>query len=384
MRTMTQIAWKRGLRVIIRIDGDVAMKGKRVSDDFRLRQAVPTITEVLHQGGRVRIISHRGRPHGSVTPPLSQRAIVRRLSQFLGRKIVFVADPFDKKIAERRGGSSDILFFENIRFWKGEEENSVSFARKLAEWGDIYINDAFANCHRSHASVEALASLLPSYAGMRLEQEVAALTCVVIRPEHPFTAILGGAKLETKLPLIERFVHIADDILIGGAIANTLLAAHGFPVGKSMIDHTHDGLAGILSNSKIHIPSDVVVAKSLRRASSSRSSAVEDVRSGDYIVDIGPKTIKAFSSVIERSRMIMWNGPLGYGEIPRFAAGTIRIAGRIRNLREFKLVGGGDSIALLRAHGALRGFSYVCTGGGAMLEFLAGKKLPGIEVLRKS
>ena len=383
LRTMKGIVWKPGLRVIIRIDADVAMKGGRISEDFRIRQALPTIRESLRHKAHIRIISHRGRPKGAPLASLTQRPISLCLSRLLKKKVVFVKDPFSKSAFTALNKSSDILFFENIRFWKGEEENNASFAHELARWGDIYINDAFANCHREHVSVLGITHELPSYAGMNLEKEVAVLGRVLTNPEHPFVAILGGAKLETKVPLIKKFLVLADHVLIGGAIANTLIAALGYNVGKSLVDEKKESAAKFLLNKKLHIPSDVVVTKNLSGSSSMRVCAIHDVAPDEYIVDIGPATLKHFSSLLAASGMIVWNGPAGFAEVPDFAQGTIHLAHAVRRTSAFKIIGGGDTIALLRTYHALRGFTYISTGGGAMLEFLSGKKLSSIEALKK-
>ncbi len=380
---MNSIIWKPGLRVLIRIDADVAMKGGRISEDFRIKQVIPTIRAALRHNARIRIMSHRGRPHGAPSLVLTQRPIALYLSRLLKKKVVFIKDPFDKTAFHAWNESPDILFFENIRFWKGEEENSASFARELACWGDIYINDAFANCHRDHVSVLAITRELPSYAGMNLAKEITILGRVLTNPARPFIAVLGGAKLETKIPLIRKLLALADHILIGGAIANTLIAAHGYNVGKSLVDEKKEYAGTFLSNKKIHIPSDVVVTKNISRASLMRVCAISDVASDEYIVDIGPATLKFFSSFLSASSMVVWNGPMGFAEISNFAQGTIRLARDVRRARAFKIIGGGDTIALLRVYRALHGFSYVSTGGGAMLEFLSGKKLSSIEALKK-
>ncbi|MDP3778521.1 MAG: phosphoglycerate kinase [bacterium] len=372
---------QRGMRLLIRIDGDVTMKGRRIADDFRIEQAIPTIKEVLRRGAHVRIISHRGRPHGIRVASLTQRLVAEHLSKLLKKEIVFVKDPLSDTAFKKLDSSSDILFFENIRFFAGEEENDDSFAQRLARWGDAYINEAFANSHRSHASMVALARTLPSYAGIRLEKEIANLSRVINAPDHPLVAILGGAKLETKIPLIKRFLTFADDVLIGGAIANSLLAAKGLPVGKSLVDKDPGDIVSLLSHKKLHIPIDVVVTKSLSRPSGVRCCGVSDVAVNEYIVDIGPDTIAFFSSVIKASSMVVWNGPVGLAEVPLFANGTTHLAASMKRLSAFKLIGGGDTITLLHSYGALKGFSYVSTGGGAMLEFLAGARMPALDAL---
>jgi len=384
LRTVEHVPWKRGVRLLIRIDGDVTIKGKRIADDFRIEQAVPTIKEALRHGAHVRIISHRGRPHGVRVASLTQRPVAAHLSKLLKRDIVFVKDPLSEITLSTLDSSPHILFFENIRFWGGEEKNDTFFAKKLARWGDIYVNDAFANSHREHASMVALARMLPSYAGFHLEKEILNLSRMVTSPDHPFVAILGGAKLETKIPLIKRFLTLTDHVLIGGAIANTLLAAQGFSVGKSLVDKDIGNITDLLSHKKLHLPSDVVVTKNLSRVSGVHSCAVSDVASNEYIVDIGPDTVTFFSSIIKTSSMVVWNGPMGFAEVPSFANGTKHLASSMRRLPAFKLIGGGDTVTLLHAYGALRGFSYVSTGGGAMLEFLAGAHMPAIDVLRGS
>lgn len=382
--TIEGIQWKRQMRVLIRIDGDVAMEKGHITDDFRIRQALPTIQIALSHGASVRIISHRGRPHGKALPAFTQRPVALCLSKLLKKKVVFVKDPFAKDVFQKLNFSDSILLFENLRFWKGEEENSESFAHELARWGDVYINDAFSNCHRTHASMVAIARELSSYVGMNLQQELATLGRVMTNPDHPFVAILGGAKLETKVPLIKRFLKSADHVLIGGAIVNTVFAALGLEVGKSLVDKNQQGVARLIANKKLHLPSDVVVTKSLTSVSTIRSCSRDNVADDEYIVDIGPKAAKEFSSLLAGSNMIVWNGPMGFAEVPRFAQGTIRVAKAIGHAHGFKLVGGGDTIALLRTYHALRGFTHASTGGGAMLEMLAGKKLPALEALKKS
>ena len=380
---MDDIVWRPGLRVLIRIDADVAMQGGRISEDFRIRQALPTIRAALRHKAHIRIISHRDRPKGVPSDVLSQRRVCLYLSRLLKKKMAFVKNPFDKDTLQKLNESADILFFENIRFWKGEEENDIPFARDLAHWADIYVNDAFANCHRKHASVLAITSTLPSYAGINLAKEVATLERVLTNPARPLIAILGGAKLETKVPLIKQFLALADHVLIGGAIANTLIAALGYEVGKSLVDKEKKDAAQFLLNKKLHIPSDVVVTKNLSRSSSIRACAISGVAPDEYIVDIGPQTLKTFSSLLAVSGMVVWNGPMGFAEVPLFAKGTIYLANAVRRAHAFKILGGGDTIALLRAYRALRGFTYVSTGGGAMLEFLSGKKLASLEALKK-
>lgn len=384
LRTIRDIQWKKGMRVLIRIDADVAMNKNRITDDFRITQVLSTIQEALHYGAYVRILSHRGRPHGSVTPSLSQQSVATYLSRVLARKVIFVDNPADDMLFSRFNSSPEILCFENLRFWSGEEENSPAFVRILARWGDIYINDAFANCHRRHASMVGLAKTLPSYAGMNLEKEISTLGRVLTKPHRPLVAILGGAKLETKIPLIKQFLKSADHILIGGAIANTFLAVLGFSIGKSLVDEEYDkaNLLKWTKQKKLHLPCDVIVAKQLSKGSLIRSCATDDIHADEYSIDIGPRTCVLFSSMVASAGMVVWNGPMGLAEVFEFAHGTRELAKQLQTSKAFTIVGGGDTIAVLRTYKALHGFSYVSTGGGAMLEFLTGKKLLAIEILK--
>lgn len=384
LRTIRDIPWKQGMRVLIRIDADVAMNKNRITDDFRITQALPTIQEALRRGARIRILSHRGRPHGSVVPSLSQRSIATYFSRVLARDVVFVDNPTDDGLFSRFDSSPEILYFENLRFWNGEEENSRAFVRMLARWGDVYINDAFANCHRDHASMVGLAKVLSSYAGVNLEKEISTLGRVLTEPHRPLVAILGGAKLETKIPLIKQFLKSADHILIGGAIANTFFAARGFPVGKSLVDEGYKkaDLLKWIKQKKLHLPSDVVTATQLSKGSSVRSCGTDGIRGDEYSIDIGPRTRAAFSSIVASAGMVVWNGPMGFAEIIQFAPGTRELAKQLQRSNAFTIVGGGDTIAVLRTYKALHGFSYISTGGGAMLEFLTGKKIRSIELLK--
>lgn len=383
LRVLSQAPLQHSRRVLVRADFDVAMEKGRIRDDFRMQEVLPVLEFLLKQGCHIRIISHRGRPNGTRVSSLSMRVVANHLSHLLKKPVIFISDPFHKEALRAYDANPNILFFENIRFWAGEEKNSVSFARTLAQWGDIYVNEAFASCHRTHASMVALPKIIPSYAGFRFEKEVHTLERVMGKPEHPLIAILGGAKLETKIPLIKRFLKDADYVLIGGAIANTLLSMQGLPVGRSFIDREKSALPHWLHNKKLSIPVDVVVSKGMRASSPLRVCDVQDVKSNEYIIDIGPKTITHFIKLLTGAKTIIWNGPLGYAEISQFAKGTIQVAYCIGRLNAFSVVGGGDSIAILRGYNALSGFTHISTGGGAMLEFLIGKKLSAVEVLKK-
>ena len=285
---------------------------------------------------------------------------------------------------EQYGASDRLLLFENIRFWPEEKQNSSRFAIKLAQWGDLYVNEAFANSHRADASMVALAHQLPAYMGRSLQSEVQYLGIVRDRPKHPFVAILGGAKLETKMPLLRRFLKTADAVIIGGVLANTIYALEGEEIGKSKSD-TNVGFdpSALLRNKKLHVPTDVVVANSLRESAPLTVKTLGAVGAHEYIVDIGYQSIGHFSSLLKNAAMIVWNGPFGYTEVPEFAKGTKSLARAIARTTAFTVVGGGDTITAVGARMLLRTFTHVSTGGGAMLEFLSGEKLPAIEALKR-
>ncbi|MBI2122181.1 MAG: phosphoglycerate kinase [Candidatus Sungbacteria bacterium] len=372
IKTLSDVRISRGTRVLLRGDFDVAVRAGKIKDDFRLRAIIPTIEFIIGHGGCPRLMGHMGRPHGKKTAQASLKPVAEYISRALRRRVLFVGDPriFDKNM----DGRQEILFFENLRFFKGEEENSSLFARRLSRWGDLYIDDAFANAHRAHASVDKIARLLPSAAGLRFIEEVKALGRLLQGPRRPAVAVLGGAKLETKLPLIERFLKIGYEVLVGGALVNPALP---FIINKRNLSP----LRRIISSPRLHLPVDLRVARSVR--SRTRISGIGAVRAGEINYDIGPETIQSFCASIRRAKTIVWNGPLGFAEYRKFAKGTVAIARAIAGSGTFSVMGGGDTIALLSQYGVLKGFSHISIGGGAMLEFLAGKKLPGVEVLRK-
>jgi len=385
LRTLKEANITRGIRVIVRADFDVPMRNGRIADDFRIRQVLPTLRFILKKGGKVRMLSYIGRPGGKPNPSLSMKRIAGVLARLLKRKVIFVPDILDETAFRLHDTSPEIIFFENIRFWPGEEKNDVGFARRVSRWGDLFINEAFANAHRNHACVTTLARLLPSYAGLQFAAEVENLSAIVSEPKRPFVAVLGGAKLETKLPLIARFARDADAVFIGGAIANSCFSLQKIEVGRSFIatDGPLFSFKKILGSSKIHLPVDAVTSAALNASSRSRTVPIGEVRKNEYVVDIGPKSVERFLEFVGHARTIVWNGPLGYVEVARFARGTKRFAESLASLRAFKVVGGGDTIAFLRKYKLLKNFNHISTGGGAMLEFLAGKKLPGVEVLKK-
>lgn len=388
----------RGKRVLIRADFDVEVKDNKIVDDLRITRVLPTIRECLKHGARVRLVAHRDRPAGRRNRALSLEPVAHYLEHALKQPVSLVSDPF-ASTAQTRYAAEACLLFENIRFWPGEETNDDGFAARLAQWGDIYVNEAFANSHRKHASMVALARKLPAYMGRSLHNEIQYLELVRDRPKRPFVAILGGAKLETKMPLLQRFLKTADAVIIGGVLANTIYALEGEEIGKSKSDvvpaglalpdlhdrQTRSGLdaASLLGSKKLHVPAEVVVVKSLRGSARRLVKDIETVGPDDYIVDIGDRSVRHFSSLLDGAATVVWNGPFGYTEVPEFAKGTKILARAIARTRALSIVGGGDVIAAVGAKTLLRTFTHVSAGGGAMLAFLAGEKLPGVEALRR-
>jgi len=384
LRDVRRAPLKKNTRVLLRVDFNVVVKNGRVLDDFRMRQALATIHFLLKKGCRIRILAHLGRPEGRRVSGLSLRPLERRLKHILRRRVIFVSNPLGASAYRSFDTARDILFFENLRFWKGEEKDSPAFAKALSRWGDIYVNEAFSDSHRAHASIVRLARLIPSYAGIRFSEEVRFLGRALKNPRRPFLVVLGGAKVSTKLSLIRRFLRRADRIIIAGAMANTVSFLRRMEIGRSTAerDKTHILPKALFSNSKILYPVDARVVD--YRAITKSAVSVRDtnaIRTRDFIGDIGPRSLAAFCREAKRARTILWNGPLGYTDERRFEDGTKKFALALSRLRSFRIVGGGETIGVINRFGLVNTFSHVSTGGGAMLEFLMGKKLPGISVL---
>lgn len=382
IRILREAKIRRGMSVLVRADFDVPVAGDRVRDDARIRAALPTIRSIVAEGARVRIIAHRARPGGRPSPAYSLAPVGRALAAILGRRVVLVKNPFASGALETYGGEDSVLLFENIRFWPGEEKNDRAFASSLARWGEAYVNEAFAVCHRAHASVALLPRVIPAFAGLHLMKEITALDRARAAAERPFVAVLGGAKLETKLPLFRRFMRQADIVLVGGALANTLLAARGQEIGQSVVEIVSLSRA-LVRAPKLCLPTDAVVSENLTGRRPIRARKITEIRSDEYIVDIGPATRRMFARAIRRAKIVVWNGPLGLTEVPAFATGTAAIADAIARNRGFTVVGGGDTLAAVSGLVGEKTFSHVSMGGGAMLAYLAGERLPGIEALKR-
>ena len=384
-----------GKRVLLRVDLNVPMEGGRVADATRIERVEPTITEIADKGGKVILLSHLGRPKGP-DPKDSLRPVAAAVADVVGRPVAFAEDCIGEKAqaAVSKMKPGDILCLENTRFHKGEEKNDPAFAADLAKLGDIWVNDAFSAAHRAHASTEGLGHRLPAYAGRSMQSELDALAKALERPQRPVAAIVGGAKISTKLELLGNLITKVDTLIIGGAMANTFLAAQGKAVGKSLCEHELAGTArDILAKAadrrcEVVLPVDAVVAQTFAANAPSRVVPVDSVGADDLILDIGPNSVERVVSVLGRTKTLVWNGPFGAFEMEPFDNGTVEVAEAAAELTEAgKLVsvaGGGDTVAALNAAGVADRFTYVSTAGGAFLEWLEGKALPGVDVLRVS
>jgi phosphoglycerate kinase len=385
----------RDKRVLLRVDLNVPMDNGRVSDTTRIERVVPTIREIADKGGKVILLAHFGRPKGP-DPKESLRPVAAATSAILGRPVGFASDCIgpeaETAVAAMKPG--DVLCLENTRFHKGEEKNDPDFVAALARLGDIWVNDAFSAAHRAHASTEGLGHKLPAFAGRTMQAELEALNRALEAPERPVVAIVGGAKVSTKLDLLGNLVARVDALVIGGGMANTFLAAQGRAVGKSLAEHdlvetARDVMAKAAANGcEIVLPVDAVVAQKFEAHAPSRAVAVDSVGAEDMILDIGPRTVEHVVSVLARAKTLVWNGPFGAFELEPFDTGTIAVAEAAAELttagKLVSVAGGGDTVAALNAAGVADRFSYVSTAGGAFLEWMEGKALPGVEVLRKT
>jgi len=392
-KTLDDMSDVAGKRVLVREDLNVPMDGARVTDDTRLRAAAPTIAELSDKGAIVLVLAHFGRPKGERNPDMSLALVTKPLSEVLGREVRFVDDcageAAEQAVADLQPG--DIAVLENTRFHKGEEKNDPELAKAMARLGDLYVNDAFSAAHRAHASTEGLAHLLPAYAGRSMQAELEALEKALGKPEHPVAAVVGGAKVSTKLDVLKHLVAKVDHLIIGGGMANTFLAARGVDVGKSLCEHDlKDTVLEILdaadkADCTVHLPYDVVVAKEFRADPPTRTVNVHEVAPDEMILDVGPAAVEALGDALKTCRTLVWNGPLGAFELHPFDAATVALARTAAALTQsgglISVAGGGDTVAALNHAGVADSFSFVSTAGGAFLEWMEGKVLPGVAAL---
>ncbi len=391
-----------GKRALVRVDFNVPVSDGSVGDTTRITAAIPTIRFLLDAGAIVVLMSHLGRPKGKVDPAFSLKPVAPVLAEYLGRPVRFVPASVgeEAEAAVRAAKPGDVLLLENLRFHPAEEANDAAFAAQLAALGDLYVNDAFGTAHRAHASTEGVAHLLPAYAGLLMEKELDALGGLLAGAKRPFIVVLGGAKISDKIGVIENLMGKVDGFCIGGAMANTFLLAQNYTVGKSLVEPdavatAHDLLARTSTRRVgLHVPTDAVVStQSARELLGShapepvtRTVNIDAVGSDDAIYDIGPMTASYYGSVVRGARTVLWNGPMGMFEVPAFARGTITLARAVADASvkgTVSVVGGGDSVAAIEEAGVADKITHVSTGGGASLEFLEGKTLPGVEALKE-
>ncbi len=379
-----------GKRVFVRVDYNVPINAElKIVDDTRITATLPTINYLIEHNAKIILCSHLGRPNGQVEPKLSLRPVLARLSQLLNKPVSFAEDILDKSTAEMvdKMQNGDVLMLENIRFYKQEEENDESFAKTLASLADIYVLEAFATAHRKHASTFGVAKLLPAVCGFLVEHELEIFDKVLNNPDHPFVAILGGAKVADKLPVIENLLDKVDTVLIGGGMAYTFIKAIGGNIGMSIIDNTKIDLAKEIldkakeKNVKIMLPIDNLCAKEFSEDAETKLFSSGFIADDYQGMDIGPKTIKIYKAVIKKAKTIVWNGPVGVYEYEKFKRGTNKIAKYVAKSKAVSVIGGGDSIAAIQSLGVAKKVTHMSTGGGASLMLLQGKKLPCIELI---
>jgi phosphoglycerate kinase len=394
-RTLDDLA-PQGKRVLVRVDFNVPLKDGRVTDATRIERSAPTLRELSEEGAKVIVLSHFGRPKGKPDPAFSLKPLVEPLSRALGGKAVaFAADcigPEAERVVKAMK-PGDVALLENLRFHPEEEANDAGFARALAALGDLYVNDAFSAAHRAHASTEALAHLLPAAAGRLMQAELEALGAALETPQRPVAGLVGGAKVSTKLDLLDHLVRKVNVLVIGGAMANTLLFARGVEIGKSLSERDMAETArSVLAKAsdagcEVLLPVDAVVARELKANVAAETVAITSVPRDAIILDIGPRTVAAIGAKLEASKTLVWNGPLGAFETPPFEHGTVAVARRVAELtrqkRLLSVAGGGDTVAALAQAGVTADLSYVSTAGGAFLEWLEGRELPGVAALSR-
>lgn len=378
-----------GKRVFVRVDFNVPLENGQITDDTRIRETLPTIRYLTERGAKVILASHLGRPKGKVVEELRLTPVARRLSELLGKPVAkadeAIGDEVKRKISELADG--EVLLLENVRFYPGEEKNDPELAKAFAELADLYVNDAFGAAHRAHASTEGIAHYLPAVSGLLMEKELNVLGKALHNPDRPFTAIIGGAKVKDKIGVIENLLRIADNVIIGGGLSYTFLKAQGYEIGKSLVDNEKLDLAlDFLRKAKEYgvnfmLPVDIIVADAFGPEANTKAVPVDAIPGDWEGVDIGPKTRELYASAIAESKLVVWNGPMGVFEIEPFSHGTRAVAEACAKTDGYTIIGGGDSAAAVEKFRLAGSMDHISTGGGASLEFMEGKALPGVVAL---
>lgn len=380
----------KGKRVFCRVDFNVPMQDGKITDETRIRAALPTIQYLMDQGAKVILASHFGRPKGKVVEEMRLTPVGVRLAELLGKDVKKVDEAYGDSVKAVISTMSegDVLLLENVRFYPGEEKNDPELAKAFAELADVYVNDAFGAAHRAHASTEGIAHNLPAVSGFLMEKELEVLGKALSNPERPFTAIIGGAKVKDKIGVIENLLELVDNLIIGGGLAYTFVKAQGHEVGKSLLEADKIDLANsFIEKAKakgvnFYMPVDVIVADDFSADANSKVVAIEEIPADWEALDIGPKTAEIYRDVIQKSKLVIWNGPMGVFEIDKFAGGTKAVAEALAEAEgTYSVIGGGDSAAAVEKFGLAEKMSHISTGGGASLEFMEGKALPGVVAL---
>jgi len=376
----------KGKRVLMRVDFNVPMAEGKVTDDKRIKAALPTIKYVLEQGASVLLMSHLGRPKGGPDAEFSLKAASEALAALLGKPVKMAPDcvgaEVEKMAKEMKPG--DVMMLENTRFHKGEEKNDLDLAKQMAALGEVYVNDAFGSAHRAHSSTEGVARFLPAVSGFLMEQELEYLGRAIANPEHPYIAILGGAKISDKILVVETLLSKCDKLIIGGGMANTFLAAKGINMQDSLVEESSlETAKSILAKSgdRLILPVDAVIADKFDAEANTQTVDVDKIPAGWRMLDVGPKTLELYKTSLSGVKLVVWNGPVGVFEMPKFAVGTFALAKLLAESGAITVIGGGDSASAVKKAGVAKQMTHVSTGGGASLEFLEGKELPGVAAL---
>lgn len=391
-RTIRDVKFS-GKKTLVRVDFNVPLDDKlNITDDTRIRRAIPTLKHILDQGGKLIIASHLGRPKGEANLKYSLKSVVKHLSELLGKKVAFANDCIGEETVAlvNKLQDGEVILLENLRYHKEEKKNDPAFAKALASMADIYVSDAFGTAHRAHASTAGIADYLPAYAGFLMEKEINYLGKVTTSPDRPMVAVMGGAKVSDKIQVIENLLKKVDSLLIGGGMAFTFLKAQGYNIGKSLCEEDKLDLALKLiekakaTGKSLMLPIDVVTAKEIKEGIETKTVDIKNIPDDELGLDIGPETVAVFEAELKSAKTVLWNGPMGVFEIKPFDMATRKIAELLAEIDATTIVGGGDSVAAIEQMGASDKVSHVSTGGGACLEFLEGKTLPGIEIFSRN